>query len=325
MRALIITPDSGLEVQERPDPEPILDQVVVEVAGAGLNRADLLQRAGLYPPPNDVEPDVPGLEFAGIVHALGPDAHGLELGDRVFGIVAGGAQAELVLTRASHLARVPESLDLIHAGGVPEAFMTAYDALFANAALQNGEVCCIHAVGSGVGTAAIQLAKWQGAVVVGTSRTKAKLALAAELGLDHGVVAPVEFDPKQLADEIIAQAGGADVTLDLLGGPYISVDVRAAARRGRIVLASTMAGGTAALPVLPMLDKRLSISGTVLRNRTASEKAALTTEFARIVVPALAETALRPVIDAIVPLDGAAKAYALLESGDTFGKLVLTP
>jgi putative PIG3 family NAD(P)H quinone oxidoreductase len=325
MRALVITPDGSLAIEERPEPTPILDQVVVAVAGAGLNRADLLQRAGKYPAPADVDPDIPGLEFSGTVHAIGPDVTALAVGDRVFGIVSGGAQAELVLTRASQLARVPEGLHLVEAAAVPEAFMTAYDALTSRAALQPGEVCCVHAVGSGVGSAAVQLAKWTGATVVGTSRTEAKLALAKEYGLDHGVLADAEFDPQSLASALIEPAGGADVILDLLGGPYLSVDVRAASRRARIVLVGMMAGPTAALPLPAVLDKRLSLYGTVLRNRSANEKAALTTEFARAVVPALDEGELRPVIDEIIALEDAATAYALLESGDTFGKLVLVP
>lgn len=325
MRALVITASGGLAIEERPEPEPVLDQVVVRVAGAGVNRADLLQRAGHYPAPADVDPDVPGLEFAGTVLRVGPEVGTLSEGDRVFGIVSGGAQAECVLSRASHLARVPESLDLVEAAAVPEAFITAYDALMTRAALQPGEVCCIHAVGSGVGSAAIQLARFHGAVVVGTSRTKAKLDLAADYGLDHGILANDELDARSIADAIIAAAGGADVTLDLIGGRYLDIDVRAAARQGRVVLASAMGGGTTELPLLPLLDKRLSIFGTVLRNRSTGEKAALTTEFARVVVPAFAAQSLRPVVDTVLRLDQADEAYALLESGDVFGKIVLTP
>lgn len=325
MRCVVITPDAGLSIEDRPEPVPILDQVVVAVTGAGVNRADLLQRAGVYPAPPDVDPDIPGLEFAGTVHAIGPEVESLELGDRVFGIVGGGAQAELVVTRASHCARVPENVDLIRAGGVPEAFLTAYDALVAQASLQPGETVCIHGVGSGVGTAALQLAKMMGATVVGTSRTAAKLELAADLGLDHAIHVPENADGRAIADAIIDAVGGIDVTLDLLGGIYLSIDVRAATRRGRIVLIGTLAGTTAALPLGPTLEKRLTLSGTVLRNRRAKEKAALTAEFARAVVPRFADGGLIPVIDAIVPLEAANDAYSLLETGDTFGKLVLAP
>jgi putative PIG3 family NAD(P)H quinone oxidoreductase len=325
VRALVITPEGELAVEERPRPEPILDQVVVKVAGAGINRADLLQQAGKYPAPAGGEPDIPGLEFAGTVAAVGPEVTTLETDDRVFGIVSGGAQAEYVLTRATQLARVPDRLDLVEAAAVPEAFLTAYDALGLRAALQPGEVCCIHAVGSGVGSAAVQFAKWSGAVVIGTSRTAAKLELAHDYGLDFGIPAPTELDPRALADMIISQVGGADVTLDLIGGLYLEADVRAAARRGRIVLASALGGATTALPLGPLLDKRLTLFGTVLRNRSAAEKAALTAEFARLIVPALANGELRPVVDTVFPLAEAARAYALLASGDTFGKLVLTP
>ncbi|MFZ4514958.1 MAG: NAD(P)H-quinone oxidoreductase [Acidimicrobiia bacterium] len=325
MRCVVITPDAGLAIEDRPDPIPILDQVVVTVSGAGINRADLLQRTGLYPAPTDVEADVPGLEFAGTVHAVGPEVTNLEIGDRVFGIVGGGAQSELVLTRASLCARVPDNLDLVRAGGVPEAFFTAYDALVAQASLQPGETVCIHGVGSGVGTAALQLAKMMGATVVGTSRTPAKLELAQELGLDYGVLVEPDIDGRAVADAIVNAVGGIDVTLDLLGGTYLSIDVRAAASRGRIVLIGMLAGTTAALLLGPTLNKRLTIAGTVLRNRRTKEKIALTAEVARHVVPRFADGSLTPVIDALVPIDAVEDAYNLLDRGDTFGKLVLTP
>jgi len=323
MRALTIRPGGDLTVAERPDPVPLDDQVLVRVAGAGLNRADLLQRAGHYPPPPGVPADIPGLEFSGTVEALGPAATGLAIGDRVFGIVAGGAQAELVITRASHCARVPESLDLVTAGGVPEAFITAHDAMRTQARLASGEVVLVHAVGSGVGLAALDLARAFGCPVVGTARTAAKLDRARTRGLDHPIVAPDPFDAVALARSITDVCGGVDVVLDLVGGEYAQADVLAANARGRIVLIGTLAGGKATLPVLAMMSKRLTMMGTVLRTRSGDEKTAATEAFAAEVVPLLASGAVAPEIEAVVPLEDATSAYERLASDSTFGKLVL--
>jgi NADPH:quinone reductase-like Zn-dependent oxidoreductase len=190
MREVTIA-DGALVVATRPDPEPGPGEVIVRVHGAGLNRADLMQRAGGYPAPPGAPPDIPGLEFAGVVDAAGSDAAGLEVGDRVFGIVGGGAQAELVRVPAVHCARVPDGLDLVEMGGVPEAFVTAHDALVTRAQHVRGESVLIHAVGSGVGTAGLQLAKALGAQVIGTARTAEKLERGRVLGLDAGIVPPV--------------------------------------------------------------------------------------------------------------------------------------
>src|SRR5438132_8012192 len=185
MRALVIREGGGLVVEDRPAPDPGDHDVLVRVAGAGINRADLLQRAGHYPAPPGSPPDIPGLEFAGTVEAAGPAVATLQPGDRVMGIVGGGGQAEYLTTAASHCARVPESFDLVEAGGIPEAFITAHDAMVVQGQLMAGQRVLVHAVASGVGTAALQLAQHFGATVAGTSRSKDKLARAAELGLDH--------------------------------------------------------------------------------------------------------------------------------------------
>lgn len=324
MRALTIQSNGELRVEERPDPQPVDDQVLVRVAAAGLNRADLLQRAGLYPPPPGVPADIPGMEFSGTVDALGPTAGGLAVGDRVFGIVAGGAQAELVVTRTSHCALVPDSLDLVPAGGVPEAFVTAHDALRTQAGLTSGEVVLVHAVGSGVGLASLALAQAFGSSVVGTARTPAKLERARELGLTHAIVAPDPFDPVAMARAIVDACGGVDVALDLVGGEYIGADVLAANPRARIVLIGTLAGGKATLPILAMMSKRLTMMGTVLRTRSDSEKAAATSAFSAEVVPLLASGEVAPEIEGVFPLAAATDAYERLASDATFGKLVLS-
>ncbi|HEY0398880.1 MAG TPA: NAD(P)H-quinone oxidoreductase [Acidimicrobiia bacterium] len=323
MRALVIHEGGRLVVEDRPVPEPNADQVLVRVAGAGINRADLLQRAGHYPAPPGAPPDIPGLEFAGVVEAVGSAVTHPCPGDRVMGIVAGGGQAEYIATAASHCARVPETLDIVEAGGVPEAFITAHDAMVVQGGLMTGQTVLVHAVASGVGTATLQLAQCLGAAVVGTSRSKDKLERCVEMGLDHPVLAPSGFDSAALAAEITAAAGPIDVTVDLLGGPYLGVDVAAAAHKGRIVMVGLIAGARAELDMGLLLHKRLVVRGTVLRARPSDEKADATHLFEGQVVPLLARGTIRPVIDAIVPLAEAERAYDLVAADRTFGKVVL--
>jgi putative PIG3 family NAD(P)H quinone oxidoreductase len=312
---------SDIVVAERPTPEPVADQVVVRVRGAGLNRADLVQRTGGYPAPPGVPADVPGLEIAGIVEAVGDRVTRWKSGDAVFGVVGGGGQAQFCLTVESHLAAVPEGMDLVAAGGVPEVFITAHDALFTRCRLAPGERLLVHAVGSGVGTAAVQLARAIGATSVGTARTASKLERVRELGCFRGVLVEGEWDVARLA----AQAGPADVVCDLVGGPYVELDVAAAALKGRIVLVGAMGGGQAMVPMGGIMGKRLEIHGTMLRGRAGWEKAAATDAFGTQVVPLLAAGTVAPVIDAVVPITEAAKAYDLLASDATFGKVVLDP
>ncbi len=327
MRALAIV-DGDLEVVERPEPTPEADQAVVRVHGAGLNRGDLHQRAGRYPAPPGVPADVPGLEFAGEVARVGTAVRGLAPGDRVFGVIAGGAQAEYVAVHASHCASVPAGLDLVQMGGMPEAFITAHDAMVTLAHVQSGEWVLVHAVGSGVGTAAVQLAHAFGAHVFGTARTADKLERCRPLGLDGGVVPAVSpdgtLDIDALAWSIIEATGaGAHVTLDLVGGAYIEVDIAAAASKGRIVCIGMIGGPSATLPIHLVLGKRLHLIGTLLRPRDVEEKAAATDAFVRDVVPLLADHRVAPVVHAVVPLERAVEAYEMLASDATFGKVIL--
>lgn len=323
MRALILNDGGKLSVEERPVPEPAADQVLVRVAGAGLNRADLLQRAGRYPAPPGVPPDIPGLEFAGVVEAVGPQVHSLRPGEPVMGIVAGGAQAEYLLTPESHCSRVPDALPPVAAGGVPEAFITAHDAMLIQGCLHPGARVLVHAVASGVGTAALQLASAMGATVVGTSRTREKLDRAVELGLHQPVLVGRDFDPQAVAREIVDGGGPVDVVIDLVGGPYLAVDIAAAATCARIVIVGVIAGGRAELDMLTLMGKRLMLRGTVLRSRPAHQKAEATHAFAGQVLPLLAAGTIRPVIEEVLPLDEAERAYDLLAADRTFGKVVL--
>ncbi|HEX5096536.1 MAG TPA: NAD(P)H-quinone oxidoreductase [Acidimicrobiia bacterium] len=327
MRAVTIA-DGALHIAERPIPEPAAGQVRVRVQGAGINRADLIQRLGLYPAPPGSPPDIPGLEFAGVVDACGDGVTQFTAGDHVFGIAGGGAQAEYLVIPAAQCARVPDGLDLVAMGGVPEAFVTAHDALVTWAEIRAGEWMLVHAVGSGVGTAALQLARALGARVIGTARTPDKLERCRDLGLARGIVPPRTTDGALDVPTLAAQlqeetGGGVDVTLDLVGGDYVEADLHAAALKGRIVVIGTLAGGSARLPLLSLMSKRLSLFGTVLRARTDAEKGDAVAAFARDVVPFLASGTLDPVVDRVFPMAEAEAAYALVESDTTFGKVIL--
>ena len=323
MRAVVFPGDGTIEIADRPAPDPGRGQLLVRVHGAGLNRADLVQRAGHYPAPPGVPADIPGMEFSGEVEALGADADSFTIGDRVFGIVGGGAQAELLVVHASNCARVPEGMDLVEAGGIPEVFVPAHAALCTRAGLQSGEHVLVHAVGSGVGTAVVQLAKALGCTVTGTARTESKLDRACALGLDHGVLAPSPFDAAALTAAVLAAGGEADVTIELVGGGYVEVDLAAAVVQGRIVIVGTLAGGSVDLPLFMLMVKRLALHGTVLRARSIEQKAAATRAFIDEVVPLIEAGQVQPIVEQILPLDEAAAAYDLLAGDATFGKVIL--
>src|SRR6478735_11109247 len=315
MRAVIAAGDGTLVLEERPVPEPGPGEVLVRVHGAGLNRADLLQRQGFYPAPPGVPADIPGMEFAGIVERTGPGVDAPAPVTAVFGVVGGGAQAEYVVIPAPHCATVPADIDLVTAGGIPEVFVTAHDAMRTRGRLEAGEHVLVHAVGSGVGTAVVQLAKSFGCTVTGTARTQSKL--------DDAILAPREIEPLALADAIREHGGPPDVVIDLVGGPYVTAEVAAIAPRGRIVIVGTLAGGMPAVPLLGLMQKRAEMHGTVLRPRSIADKAAATDAFVADVVPLLADGRVSPVVDTVFPLDAAADAYALVEADTTFGKVIL--
>jgi len=330
MRAVVITAPGGpevLEVREVDPPEsPTADRVCVRVHAAGLNRADLLQRLGKYPPPPGFPKDIPGMEFAGEVEAVGEEVRLWKIGQRVFGITAGGAQAELVVVPESTLAEIPSELDWAAAAAMPEVFITAHDALFTQADLHMGENVLIHAAGSGVGTAAVQLAHAAGATVFGTSRTSEKLERirALDLGLDEGIT--VGDNPASFVDAVRRRTGdkGADVILDLVGGPYLAANLEALAPRGRLLCVGTTAGAKSDLDLSIVMRKRLRIVGTVLRARSICEKAEATRRFASHVLPLVVRSLVRPVIDRTYPIEEIRAAHERLESNATFGKIVLT-
>lgn len=302
------------------DPGP--GQILVEVAAAGLNRADLLQRRGLYPAPEGAPKAVPGLEYAGRVAALGDGVEGFAIGDEVMGIVGGGAMATHLVVHEREAIPVPEGLALSHAAAIPEAFLTAYDALHEQAWLTAGEHVLIHAVASGVGTAALQLAKLIGARPLGTSRTEDKIERCAELGLGDGIL----VRDGKFADEVRERTGGrgVDVILDLVGGAYLSENLDALAPCGRMVVIGLMGGASAEMPLGTLLRRRLRVFGSVLRTRPLEEKAALAQRFATRIAPLFAaDGPLEPVVDDVMPMAEVQEAHARMERNETFGKLVL--
>ena len=323
MKAVYISAFGGpenLEIREVPDPpRPGPGQALVRVRAAGLNRADLLQRRGLYPPPKGYSPNIPGLEFAGEV--LETAGREVQVGDRVFGISAGQAQAEMLLSDYRLLVKIPENLSLTEAAAVPEAFITAHDACFAQGRLTVRETLLVHAVGSGVGLAAVQLARAVGARTVGTSRTADKLERAAKLGLDEGILTPGGV----FAEEFIANnPDGADVILDLVGGAYFAENLQCLATKGRLLLVGLVAGRQAEFDLGAALTRRLTIIGTVLRSRPADEKAEATERFAREVVPLIKSRSVVPIVDRVFDHSEIRAAHEYLESNQSFGKVVIT-
>lgn len=327
MRAVVIISHGGvegLEVREVAQPFDVTaDRVLVRVRAAALNRADILQRKGFYPAPKGAPQDIPGLEFAGEVVQVGEEVRALAVGQRVFGITGGGAQAEYLLAPESTLALVPENLDWAEAASVPEAFITAHDALFTQAGLEMGERVLIHAAGSGVGTAAVQLSHAAGATVYGTSRTSEKLERARAYGLDEAIAVGDESARFAEAVNKWTRGAGVNVILDLVGSSYLSANLDALAPLGRLMLVGTPGGSNAPLDFGKVMYKRLRITGTMLRARSLEEKVRATRRFAAHVAPLLACGTVRPVIDRAYKMEEVRAAHERMESNESFGKIVL--
>ncbi|HYJ78074.1 MAG TPA: NAD(P)H-quinone oxidoreductase [Longimicrobiaceae bacterium] len=325
MKAIVITRPGGPEVlvqEERPVPEPGPGEVRVRVHASALNRADILQRRGDYPAPPGAPADVPGLEYAGEVDAAGEGAGLWAVGNRVMGIVGGGAHAEYVVVHEREAIRIPQNLGWNEAAAVPEAFLTAYDALFRQLDLKMGERVLIHAVGSGVGTAAVQLAHAAGALTIGTSRTAEKLKRAAELGMEVGI----DTSSEDLAEAVnqATYGSGVHAVLDLVGGKLFEASLRVLALRGRLIVVGTTGGAQAEMDLGLLLRRRLQLIGTVLRSRPLEEKIALAREFSRSVLPLFSNGRIRPVVDTVHPFSEIRAAHERMERNESFGKIVLT-
>lgn len=325
MRAAVVTKPGGpevFEVVEREDPMPGPDEVLIAVKASALNRADLAQRRGGYPAPAGIAPDIPGLEMAGVVIDVGSRVTTVKEGQRVFGLIGGGGYATRLATHERMLIPIPEGMSFEEAASVPEVFFTAYDALFTHCELVMGESVLIHAAGSGIGIAAIQLAKSAGAFTYGTASSPDKLAQAAAIGLDVGI----NYNEEDFAEVINERTGsrGVDVVLDVIGAPYWERNLNSLAVRGRLVIVGSMGGSKLETDLRLLGPKRLRVHGTALRSRPIEEKIVLTQQIAKRVVPMLEAGIIKPVIDKVFPLEETGAAHAYMESNANFGKIVLT-
>jgi NADPH:quinone reductase len=303
--------DNEIMIEEHPDPEPGKGEVLVRVHAAGLNGGDMMQRRGLYPAPPDSPQDIPGMELAGEVVARGPVAERFELGARVMAIVGGGAQAELCVVRERELMPVPDALDWVAAGGVPEVFATAHDALITQGELRPGEHLLVHGGAGGVGTAAIQLARAAGARVTATVRDESLRAEVAELGADV------------IACEGFAERGPFDVILELVGAPNMPDNLNALATGGRIAVIGVSAGAKTEINLLALMGKRARIHGSTLRARPLEQKALVARLVEHEVLPLFDIGALRVPIADTFPLSDAAAAYDRFAAGGKLGKVVI--
>jgi NADPH2:quinone reductase len=313
MKAVVIREPGGVEVLELrdvPEPVPSRGEVRVRIRATAVNRADLLQRMGVYPAPPGAPKDIPGLELAGEVDAIGDGVNELAVGDRVFALAGGGAYAEKTVLPARAVARMPPAMSFTDGGAIPEAFVTAYDALL-RAELRPGERVLVSAVGSGVGTAAVQIVRALGARPFGTARSPDKIERAKALGLEAG------------ASEASKLGGTFDVAIELVGGANVAASLSCLAPRGRIVVVGLVAGTRADLDLSALLHKRATIIGTVLRARPLEEKILAAQMLERNLAPLFAEGKLRPVVERVLPLEKVREAHELVASNQTFGKVVL--
>jgi putative PIG3 family NAD(P)H quinone oxidoreductase len=319
MKAIVIEggkgPAEALKLGDVDDPVPGPGQILIRVAAAGVNRPDLIQRNGFYPPPPGAPPTM-GLEVAGeVIHAAGR----WKLGDQVCALLGGGGYAELAACDTRHALPIPRGLSLIEAAALPETVFTVYANVFEGGTLKAGETLLVHGATSGIGVMAIRMGKAAGAKVIATARGREKADQALKLGADIGINALGED-----FEAIAKAAGGVDVVLDMVGGPYFAKNLAALKTGGRIVYIAAQGGGTIELPIGALMQKRGFITGSTLRPRAADEKARLAGEVERVVWPWIEAGSVRPVIDHTFPLAEAGKAQALLESGHHLGKVVLT-
>lgn len=324
MKAIVITKSGDpdvLQLRDVEEPKPSQDEILVKVQATALNRADLLQRRGHYPPPPGTREDIPGLEFAGTIAGVGEKVTSFNPGDRVMGLLPGEGYAEKIVTHERMAIPIPANLNFDQAAAIPEAFLTAYDALFSQLELKSDERLLVHAVGSGVGIAALQLAKNAGAIVFGTAGSEDKLAKARDLGLNFGI----NYKRQDFREKVLAKTNGLGVNtiLDTVGSPYWEKNLACLATKGRMIIIGLMGGAKVEANLGILLKKRLRIMGSVLRARLLEEKIALTKTFVETTLPLFESGKLQPIIDRTFLLEEAAEAHAYMEKNKNFGKIVL--
>lgn len=326
MRAIVVKKPGGPQVLEMlrdlPDVVPQRNEVRIRVRATAINRADILQREGKYPSPPDCPPNIPGLEYAGEIDAVGEGHFDFSVGDKVFGLVGGGSYSEHIVAHWRTVARMPKGLTFEEAASLPEACITAYDAMVTQGRLAPGETVLINAAASGVGTAALQIARAIGATTVGTTRSKDKIERLKQLGIDHAI----DSSDGQYADKVLnlTQKRGADLVLELVGGGYLNEDIRCSSSKARIIVVGLLAGAHIDFDLSKLLSKRLEIRGTTLRARPLEEKIAVAQVLGKNIVPLIEKGLVKPVVDKVFKLEQVAAAHEFMESNSSMGKIVLT-
>jgi NADPH:quinone reductase len=318
MKCVVYRGTGGREIiaiEERPDPSPGRFEVLIAPTYSGMNPADVLQRAGKHPVPAGSPKDVPGLEVAGTIVAVGDGVSGFEVGDRAMGLVGGGGHASKVVAHERDLAKVPDVLDDLHAAAVPEAYLTAYDAIVHQCGLAAGDVLLVNGASGGVGTAAVQMARSMNVTVVASVRSESVRAKVEALGV-------IALSGEE-AFAKVQELGGADVVLELVGDTNLPDDLASLALRGRIILVAGGKGGDPVLSMSNLMSKRATVIGTGLRRRPLEQKATLMQDFAKRVVPLLASGEITPIVDRSFPIEDAADAFDALAVPGKFGKLLL--
>lgn len=324
MRVVEITEPGGAEVLEigtRQIPDPTDHEVLIKVAATGLNRADVMQRNGNYPPPPGAS-DILGLEVSGTIAKVGPEVSDHSVGDKVCALLAGGGYAEYCVAPASSCLPVPTGMSLVEAGALPETFFTVWANLFMRGKLKAGERCLIHGGTSGIGSTAIQLAKAFGAEVYATAGSDEKCAAC----IDFGATAAINYRTTDFVDEIKTLTGGKGVNLilDIISGEYVAKNIKCLTDEGRMVIIATQGGFRAQINVLPIMTKRLTITGSTLRPRTIEQKAEIADELRTLAWPLLNEGNIKPIIDSVFPMDEVRAAHKRIDSGSHIGKILLT-
>ena len=322
MKAVVITKPGGpdvLSLQTRPQPQPRGDEVLIKVFAAGINRPDVFQRKGNYPPPSGASPDIPGLEVAGVIEAIGNHVTNWKIGDKVCALLTGGGYAEYCTTPQGQCLEIPGLLTFAEAASLPETFFTVWSNVFDRGKLKPGEKLLVHGGSSGIGVAAIQMAKAWGTTVLVTAGSEEKCTFCEELGADKAI----NYKNQNFSEEIKKLYGGVDVILDMIGGDYTSRNLDVLNEEGRLVLINAMKGSESTVSLSQIMRKRLIVTGSMLRIRGTTFKATVAKQLRKIVWPWLISGEVKPIVFQTFQLEEAGEAHRLMEQSSHMGKLVL--